>query len=84
MGIEQLITGPDALAASPQAHRGSFLTAPGSVTDLADVVLEQAEGVRFDDVRWMPRGATLPTVGDLCLVALDDEGDPWVTAWWPS
>lgn len=26
----------------------------------------------------------LPAVGDPCLVALDEDGQPWVVLWWPG
>lgn len=34
--------------------------------------------------RWIPRGATLPKVGDEVLVLVDDQAEPWVAAWWPT
>lgn len=83
MGIEQLVQSADPYAASPQGHRGVFLSAPASLTTKATVVLDHAEGVKFEDVRWMPRGAVIPDAGDECLIVLDDEGDPWAVAWWP-
>lgn len=38
---------------------------------------------------WMPRGATLPSKGDACVVGMaesDEPGTPdiWIIAWWPS
>lgn len=42
--------------------------------------------VRVPGARWMPRagaaGQELPQRGDDALVVFDDNGDPWVVAWW--
>lgn len=38
----------------------------------------------FEVIYWMNREEELPTVGDRVLVVFDDEGEPWVTAWWPG
>jgi hypothetical protein len=28
--------------------------------------------------------AMWPAKGDLCLICFDNQGEPWVAAWWPS
>ena len=33
---------------------------------------------------WTPRGSARPSTGDDALVVFDEQGDPWVVAWWPS
>jgi hypothetical protein len=27
---------------------------------------------------------TLPKEGDRCLIAIDDDGEAWIIAWWPD
>lgn len=34
--------------------------------------------------RWQSRGSTLPVKGDHGLIAKDEDGDPWLVAWWPA
>lgn len=43
---------------------------------------DQRHGVEIR--RWSARGHTLPAKGDEVLVVEDDDGEPWVSAWWPA
>lgn len=80
-----------ALIAEPETptpdgpQHGFVVTVPATVADPFTVRLPSfgADFV-FEIVYWVPRGAALPGVGDRVLVVFDDEGEPWVTAWWPS
>lgn len=85
MGIEQLVNRAedDPRAAQPQGYQGRFVEAPAPGA-LATVSVDALDGLAFQEVPFVPRGATLPSAGDRCLVALDDQGDAWVTCWWPS
>lgn len=39
---------------------------------------------RLGPCRWQARDDTShPARGDICLVEFDDQGEPWVVAWWP-
>jgi hypothetical protein len=71
-----------------QMFEGTVYEAPGSVTDLIKVTSSQSSGAVFDGVigpiRWMPRGSTLPQIGDSVLIAYAENGSYWVIAWWPA
>lgn len=60
-----------------------------SLSDLADVIIEAYDPDRiFASAPWMPRGVTLPSEGDRCIVALGETDvpgtpEPWIVAWWP-
>jgi hypothetical protein len=63
---------------------GVIVSAPSGVTDLVRVVITGVDDDQGDLLRWMPRGAVLPSVGDTCLVVFTQSGTAWVSAWWPS
>jgi hypothetical protein len=71
----------------PQSNvaEGVIASNPAADTDLLRVVVPAlADDQALDDLRWMPRGSTLPVAGDSCLVVLTAQGSAWVAAWWPS
>lgn len=60
--------------------QGEIAAAPaGGRVDVVLAGFDTAQ--RFNDCRYMPRGATEPAAGDICLVICDDQGDAWVVAW---
>jgi len=69
-------------AQSPTTHNGK----PATIAQLLT-----AGAPEFQGCAWAPRytitGSTvtvrLPSVGDPCLVVLDDYGQAWVVGWWP-
>jgi hypothetical protein len=65
--------------------RGIFASAPPNVDTQVYVVLPEFDTTqKWGPCPWMPRGATLPAVGDKCLVIFDNTDAAWVVAWWPS
>lgn len=68
--------------ASPAGQRGVVVKAPaaiGRVLHVSFAGVDKRYATEID--RWEAHGATLPSVGDECLVVYDDHGDPWVAAW---
>lgn len=60
-------------------YQARIASAPAA--GLVDVVIPAFDDQqKFTDCPYMPRGTTEPTVGDRCLVAIDDQGDAWVIA----
>jgi hypothetical protein len=57
--------------------------APTSPTGALEVTIPTFGSERSTVVGWAPREA-LPKVGDECLVAYDERGEPWVVAWLPG
>lgn len=42
------------------------------------------ENLQWGPCRWQARDAiSLPAKGDECLVAIDNQHNPWIIAWWP-
>jgi hypothetical protein len=69
----------------PSAEHGFVKSAPGSSTEPMTVAIPSfGEDHVFQIRYWMPRGATLPSLGDRVLVLVDDVSEPWVIAWWPE
>lgn len=70
----------------PAAVRGTIASAPIDSTTKVYVTIESFDGGenRHGPCRWMPRLISGPAVGDEALVVFDEQGDPWVVAWWPS
>lgn len=69
--------------ATPQ--HGIVVTVPATAADPFTVRLPNFDAdFVFEIVYWMPRGVALPAVGDRVLVVFDEEGEPWVPAWWPA
>jgi hypothetical protein len=56
-------------------------SSPSSHNSLVDPAL--AADQALENLRWMPRGSTLPVAGNTCLVVLTATGTAWVAAWWP-
>lgn len=64
---------------------GRVSTAPASPSDLLGVTLDARDydGPELDDCPWTPRPELeLPSLGDLCLVAMTRRR-AWVVTWWP-
>lgn len=82
--------GIDGLSNPEREHEGPvearIVEAPATVTDpvYVNVLGEDEDDHTEGPCAWMPRGATLPTVGDICAVTWTDAGTPIVTAWWPG
>lgn len=62
------------------------LKAPTSETDPMHVSIPSFDdnSHRFGPCPWGPVRATLPAVGDRCLVTFSNLHTPWVTCWWPA
>lgn len=81
----------DELGGGPQwAKRGQLLRgrvvapAPADATDTMYAVAINYSGSRPFEIpgpQWAKNGAVLPTVGSLCLIAFDDDGDAWAPVW---
>jgi hypothetical protein len=66
--------------------RGTVVEGPANVASPMRVSIKRlASDIEYEvpATNWMPRGALVPTVGDIALVVLDDFGDAWVPAWGP-
>jgi hypothetical protein len=65
---------------------GTILDDAATLTDLVKVRLPGVDDGRhaYGPCRWMPRDTVFPSSGDACLVAFDDEGDPWIVCWTPA
>lgn len=65
---------------------GRIAAAPQDNRDLVSVIIPGLEGkLRWEDCRWQPRGdCYLPKRDDPCIVAMDDNTELWVVAWWPK
>lgn len=64
---------------------GHIASAPSDLSDMIDVVVPDFDPtVKWTDCRWQARSDTaMPSIGDECLIALDNRDNPWVMAWWP-
>lgn len=65
--------------------RGLIAAAPTDIDQRVSVrIPDMNQDLVFPNVRWQTRDAvTLPQRGDSCLVAFDNDHEPWVIAWWP-
>jgi hypothetical protein len=63
---------------------GIVYSAPSGTTDLLNVVVPSFDSDQVWQLRWMPRGSTLPAPGDHCLVVFTKDGTAWASAWWPG
>lgn len=70
--------------------QGTVASNPVDVDDPAYVVVPSRSPIhRWGPAPYSPRiepgGATyaIPSRGDRCLVAFDDEDQPWIIEWWP-
>jgi hypothetical protein len=50
--------------------------------ELASITVPGWTGNTVIEARWEPHGVTLPTAGTEGIVFIDDNGDPFVVAWW--
>lgn len=66
----------------PPLVEGVVVKAPAATTDYIFVSIPDFNEQDLGGLRWMARGATLPQVGDSCLVAFSNTGTAWVVAWW--
>jgi hypothetical protein len=68
---------------SSRLWEGTILDDAAAPNDLVRVALPGADGERHAQgpCPFMPRGMALPQQGDRCLLALDDDGSPWIVAW---
>lgn len=71
---------------SPQAiWSGLIATTP---VDFAETVAVLIPGLsnelQWEECKWQSRNdIDMPTRGDKCLVAFDENNEIWVVAWWP-
>lgn len=75
------------IAPGSVSYDGTVSDAPASVTDTMLVTIDGIDGGEheYGPCPWGPeRAAGLPAVGDRVLVAFSDNGEPWVTMWWPT
>lgn len=82
--ISELVGGSAHAAPRPGNCRGRVVKAPATTADPLTVTLENYSSLYEYEVpalHWQPHGDTLPTVGAVCLVSFDDDGDAWVPAW---
>ena len=71
--------------ANPVSFHGFVSEPPAKLGDPFTVIVPRfAEELVYEIRYWEFRGATLPKEGDLVLVVVDDESEPWVAAWWPA
>lgn len=71
--------------ATPPAWRGYVSKAPVALGAPFEVIVPSfAAHLVFQITRWQSRALTLPVMGDECLVVKDEQGEPWVAAWWPA
>jgi hypothetical protein len=66
--------------------RAKFATSPANLEAKVMITVPAINPVvRLGPCFWQSRdSASLPSVGDACLAFLDDTGDWWVLAWWPT
>ena len=63
---------------------GEIVDAPSGTGELATVRLMNGamHGYTVGAASWpKPAGKTLPSVGDVCLVILDETRQPWIVGW---
>jgi hypothetical protein len=81
MSIDELVGGgPHNDYVPTNVCRGKIKRAPSDAADSMTVVLinfSEDYDYEVPGSNWMPR-ASLPTVGQSCVVLIDDDGDAWV------
>lgn len=69
-------------------YRGYFAATPASEDDAAFVVIPAIdENMSHGPAAWSGRDGAAqltPVAGDVCVIVVDDEGEPWVAQWWPG
>jgi hypothetical protein len=69
--------------APPTCVQGTIATAPADAADDLFVLIESFDAVnRFGPCYFAPKAGQLPARDDACLVAFDEERQPWVILWW--
>jgi hypothetical protein len=70
-------------ARAPKLMTARTTTAPATASDRLMVSIPSygADMPPFGPCVWSPRGTQMPPLGVLCLVALDENGIPWVIQW---
>ena len=71
------------VASAPAGLGAPFTVVLPEFDDRADTTAH-AEMHLYEIRRWQSRATTIPAVGDEVLVAVDDQNEPWVVAWWPA
>jgi hypothetical protein len=82
--ISQLVSQPLDTAARRQVLRAVISRAPVDDTDSLEAVVPGFAShlsYEVEPTNWVPRGSTLPTLGALCLLVLDSDGDAWMTSY---
>jgi hypothetical protein len=71
------------IKAIPRIWDGIILETATAQSDQLTVALPGADKQQHihGPCPFMPRGQALPQAGDQCLVAFDDDDDPWIIAW---
>jgi hypothetical protein len=78
-------TGGDRLPILPNVVGAVVHAAPAATDDPLTVVVPGfADDRTYTISYWQSRGATLPAVGDLAIVAKTENDEPWMVAWWPA
>jgi hypothetical protein len=81
--LPELVRPTPDLPQRPQ--HGVVTTPPADTADELQVVIPDFSSDHvFEIRRWQSRGGTLPAEGDEVLVVRDEQGEPWVPAWWPA
>lgn len=82
------MAGPPDRRPRPTVARGRVVGAPTIASDPMTVTLVNYSPAWKYEVpasNWMPAaGDNLPSVGDVCVVLFDDDGDAWVPAYGPE
>jgi hypothetical protein len=69
---------------APKLLAGVTANDPGSITGPLFVTINSFGPQQWGPCPFTPRGSSWPSAGLPCLVALDDDGQPWVVVWWPG
>lgn len=74
-----------AILDGPRLFSGRVAVGASDMGDRIMVIVPAIdETQRIGPCRWQARDETShPARGDACLVAFDEQSDPWVIAWWP-
>lgn len=83
--VEDIETTPDHLF-RPEADFWHAIVATDAqeMNDRIYVTIPEFGNLRFGPARWQSRDATsLPSRGDVALVAFNNRRELWVIAWWP-
>lgn len=81
MSVDDLLPGTPEPGEGQQLYAGVVLDTPADVDDEVRVRLNTDTDQYVGPMHFMPRDTTLPESGDSCLVAFDQDGKPWLIAW---